>query len=142
MTAWGVNITFMDNQVASFQCNQKFISEFPNAIYVNSVEFSNREPTSFDKMFCWKGWFYSETEGDCSQLESGPVYVRYYGPKNYSIYPGDSLDSYVQQLTVYDIWGNDITNRENIQVKLDSKFAFTNEPHTCTIIKHTNKLFQ
>ena len=85
---WGVNITFIDNQLTSGQAN---------AIYVDSVQsFDN----SFNDTFCWNGWFYmnsSEFQENCnSRLRSSPTYVNYTGPLNYTIDQFDSLDSVIQ----------------------------------------------
>ena len=101
---WGVNVTFIDN---------KLISSQPNAIYVDSIQ-SNIWPDSFNRTFCWKGWFY---QFDCStELRSGPAYVTCnLGPLNYNtvtIYPGHSIENIIQ-LTVYDIWANDILKDAN-----------------------------
>ena len=98
---WGVNITFTDNQLTTHQAG---------AIYVNSVQSYDIWSNSFQKTFCWKGWFYCGVEGDCTgHLSSGPAYVKFTGPLNYSIYPGESL-AFAVQLIVYDIWGTDISS--------------------------------
>ena len=84
---WGVNITFIDNQLTSGQAN---------AIYVDSVQsFDN----SFNDTFCWNGWFYmnsSEFQENCnSRLRSSPTYVNYTGPLNYTIDQFDSLVEFI-----------------------------------------------
>ena len=119
---WGVNITFIDNQLTSGQAN---------AIYVDSVQsFDN----SFNDTFCWNGWFYmnsSEFQENCnSRLRSSPTYVNYTGPLNYTIDQFDSLDSVIQ-LTVHDIWGNDITDPDKILVEFINGPAYTyDQPST------------
>ena len=115
---WGVNITFIGNQLTSGQAN---------AIYVDSVQsFDN----SFNDTFCWNGWFYmnsSEFQENCnSQLRSSPTYINYTGSFNYTIDQGNSLQ-YVIQLTVHDIWGNDITDLDKILVEIISGPAYTYE---------------
>ena len=106
---WGVNITFIGNQLTSGQAN---------AIYVDSVQSFD---DSFNDTFCWNGWFYINGSGfqeNCnSQLRSSPTYVNYTGPFNYTISAGDSL-RYRIQLTVYDIWGNDITELDKILIEI------------------------
>ena len=117
---WGVNITFIVNQLTSGQAN---------AIYVDSVQSYDKSPNYFDETFCWKGWFYSGVE---RELSSGPAYVNYSGQLNYSIYPGDSLAVAVI-LTVHDIWGNDITSdqlADGIPVKCINGPICTYDPPT------------
>ena len=114
---WGVNITFIDNQLAT---------GLANSIYIDTViSFNIWQDFS---LFCWKGWSYDGMEvGSCSnQLVSGPAYVNYSGPSNYSISPGDNLASVVQ-LTLHDVWGNDISDQENIPVEFVTDFAYTDD---------------
>ena len=120
---WGVNITFIDNRLASGQAN---------AIYLDSVQSGNM---CLNSTFCWKGWFYTNTSGfqeDCnSQLSSNPTYVNYTGPFNYTISADDdSLDSVIQ-LTVHDIWGNEIIDPDKILVEFINGPAYTfDQPST------------
>ena len=113
---WEVNITFIDNRLTSGQAN---------AIYVDSIQsFEN----SFNDTFCWNGWFYMNSswfpENCISQLRSIPTYINYAGPFNYTIYRWDSLQ-YVIQLTVHDIWDNDITDPDKILVEFINGPAYT-----------------
>ena len=120
---WGVNITFIDNQLATGQAN---------SIYIDSVISFDKWQDCFSWLFCWKGWSYDAVEvGGCSdQLGSGPAYVNYSDPSNYSISPYDNLASVVQ-LTLHDVWGNDISDQENIPVEFVNDFAYTyDQPST------------
>ena len=119
---WGVNVTFIDNQLTSDQAN---------VIYIDSVKSYDKWQNSFNKTFCWKGWFYSRVEGDCSQLASGPAYVSYNGPLNYSMYPIDYLGGDVIQL--YDIWGNDITYFYSIPIEFADDYAYSDSPLPATL---------
>ena len=51
---WGVNITFIDNQLTSGQAN---------AIYIDSVQFYDKQEISFAGTFCWRGWFFINNLG-------------------------------------------------------------------------------
>ena len=117
---WGVNITFIDNQLTSGQAN---------AIYIDSVQSYDKQPNSFCGTFCWNGWFYINNFGvkeNCTrQLRSGPAYYRY-GSLDYTIDSGDSLHDQVQ-LTIHDAWGKDITDPDKISIEFISGTAFTHD---------------
>ena len=121
---WGVNITFIDNQLISGQAN---------AIYVDLVQFYNFWPNSLNGTFCWKRWFYmnsTKVQKDCiSELRSAPAYFNNTGPSNYLIYPGQSV-RYLTQLTVHDIWGNDVTDPDKILMDIINGTAYTDQPST------------
>ena len=94
---WGVNITFIDNQLATGQANAIYV--YSGQLFVGSN-------------FCWKGWFYIASSGvkdNCTrQLKSVPAYYEITGSLDYTIYSGDALFSKVQ-LTLHDAWGNYIS---------------------------------
>ena len=108
---WGVDITFIDNRLTSGQTN---------AIFVDSIQSYNIWPNSISSAFCWTfyqqcfltGWSYIDSykiKEDCiNQLRSGPAYINYTGPFSYTVHSGVRLNNVIQ-LSVYDIWGNDIT---------------------------------
>ena len=114
---WGVNITFIDNQLISGQAN---------AIYIGSVRiWSNL----FNRTFCWKGL---RVGRNCiSQLSSGPAYINYTGPLYYTINPDDNLANV--NLTVHDIWGHDITDPRMVLIEFASNYfcihIMTNQVH-------------
>ena len=118
---WGVNITFIDNQLTTGQAN---------AIDIDSVKSYDKWQNSFSKTFCWKGWFYFGVEGSYSQLVSGPAYVSYNGPLNYSMIPGFTLGDVIQ---LYDIWGNDITNPYSIPIEFVDDYAYSNSELPATL---------
>ena len=119
---WGVNITFIDNQLTSSQAN---------AIFVDSLQFYIW-PNSFNGTFCWNGWLYKDSANvlkDCiSELRSAPAYmhVNNTGPLHYQIYPGQSL-RHIKPLTVHDIWGNDVTDPDKILIEIVNGTAFTDD---------------
>ena len=116
---WGVNITFIDNRLTSGQTN---------AIFVDSIQSYNIWPNSFSSAFCWTGWSYINSykiKEDCiSELRSSPAYFDYAGPLNYTIVSKRKrLNSIIQPLTVYDIWGNNITDPDKIPVEVINGLA-------------------
>ena len=112
---WGINVTFIDNQLGTGRVN---------AIYMDLVKSCSSGDT-----FCWRGWWYESSSGfevNCiNQLASGPAYVNYTGPLNYTIYPGGYLDN--SQFGVYDVWNNDITDQERILLEVINGSAFVQQ---------------
>ena len=49
-----------------------------------------------------------------NQLRSGPDYIKNTGLTKYTVYPGECINL-LQAITVYDVWGHDITNQTNLQ---------------------------
>ena len=121
---WGVSISFIDNQQTTIYYDVRQT----NAIYVDSVKSYNMFSNPSNSTFCWKGWSYSsyEDDDDCtSELSSGPAYFIYTGPLNYTVSSGDYLTDIIQNhLTVYDIWGIDITDPDKIIVEIISGYAY------------------
>ena len=131
---WGVNVTFIENCLTSGQ---------PNAIFIDSIQ-SRIWPNSFNSTFCWTGWLYININGieeDCiSELRSGPAYINYTGPFSYTytMYPGllVSLNDIIQ-LTVYDIWGNNIMiDPDKIPVEVVSGSVSIDQPGTLSSTIH------
>ena len=127
---WGVNITFIDNQLIS--------DGKANAIYADSVQFHY---SLFNDTFCWKGWFYINDFGgvkeNCTEhLSSGPAYVNY-GPHDYTISLSDTLYDQVN-FTIFDAWGKDITDPDKIPIELISGPAFTNQLNTLASSIHVD----
>ena len=64
---WGINVTFIDNQLGTGRVN---------AIYMDLVKSCSSGDT-----FCWRGWWYESSSGfevNCiNQLASGPAYNYY-----------------------------------------------------------------
>ena len=119
---WGVNITFIDNQLATGQAN---------SIYIDTVK-------SFDNdvffTFCWKGWTYLTKLGvqqNCTeQLRSGSAAYVNYTSLNTTAYSRTQLQSMVQY-KIRDIWGNDITEPINtIRVEFINGPAYPRHPYT------------
>ena len=103
---WGVNVTFINNRLMP--------SGHAIAIFVELIQSYNIMPNSFSSTFCWTGWSYN-IHGCTSQLRSSAVYLNYTGSLNYTINSGDSLQD-IMQLKVRDLWGNDVTDPEEILV--------------------------
>ena len=116
---WGINITFIDNQLGTGRTNAIYIDTIHSCIWSDSS----------DRTFCWRGWKYESNSGfkvDCiNQLASGPAYVNYTGPLSYTIYPGGYIDN--SQFRVYDIWNNDITDQEKILLEVVHGSAFVQQ---------------
>ena len=124
---WGVNITFVDNQQTTIYYDELQT----NAIYVDSVKSYNMFSNPSNSTFCWTGWSYSsyEDDDDCtSELSSGPAYFIYTGPLNYTVSSGDYLPDIIHNLTVYDIWGIDITEPDKIMIEIVSGFLYVDTP--------------
>ena len=120
---WGVSITFVDNQRTTIYYDE----QETNAIHVNSINFYIMFSNPSNSTFCWTGWSYSyhEDDDDCtSELSSGPAYFFYTGPLNCTVSSGDYLTDIIHNLTVYDIWGIDITEPDKIMVEIVSGYAY------------------
>ena len=119
---WGVSISFVDNQ----QTIKFYDEQETNAIYVDSVKSYNMFSNPSNSTFRWTGWSYSyDDDDDCtSELSSGPAYFIYTGPLNYTVSSGDYLTDIIHNLTVYDIWGIDITEPDKIMVEIVSGNAY------------------
>ena len=103
---WKTNVTFINNQADSLG----------NSIYVDSIQSCVWPKYNKNTTFCWKGWFPAERDSCLNQLRSGPVYVTNNGPAKHTVYPGDCIN--LHDFTVFDDWGNDITNQTIIQVNV------------------------
>ena len=114
---WGVNVTFSNNRLTP--------SGHANAISVELIQSYNILPNSFSTTFCWTGWSY-DTYECTSQLRSSAVYLNYTGSLNYTVYSGKNLQEIVQ-FKVRDIWGNDVTDPEEILVVVVSGFAYISD---------------
>ena len=107
---WNTSFTFLENQ------DQTKYHSLENSIYIDSMQsciYSKQQTT-----FCWNGWSFRDTSGVkdyCfNQLRSGPDYIKNTGLTKYTVYPGECINL-LQAITVYDVWGHDITNQTNLQ---------------------------
>ena len=118
---WGVNITFIDNHLATGQTN---------SIYIDTVKLFNNDPVFFNGTFCWKGWSYFNKLGlqkNCTkQLRSGSAAYVKYKSFNSTVTLGTQLQSIVQY-TIHDIWDNDITEPNKIRVEFINGPAYTDD---------------
>ena len=109
---WKTNVTFINNQANSLG----------NSIYMDSVQSCVIPGHHLNRTFCWKGWSYwsSGKMDSChyNQLRSDPAYFINNGPAKYTVYPGECVN--LQDFTVFDDWGNDITNQTTFQVDVIS----------------------
>ena len=117
---WGVSITFVDNQRMTIYYDEPQT----NAIYVDSVKSYNMFSNPSNSTFRWTGWSYSYDDDCTRELSSGPAYFIYTGPLNYTVSSGGYLPAIIHNLTVYDIWGIDITDRDKIMVEIVSGNAY------------------
>ena len=117
---WKTNVTFVHNQAYSLG----------DSIYVDSIQSCVWPKYNKNTTFCWKGWFFVERDSCLDQLRSGPAYITNNGPAKRNVYPGECID--LQNFTVFDDWGNDITNQTILQVNVLSgairAFSY-NEPN-------------
>ena len=126
---WGVNITFIDNQLATGQAN---------SIYIDTVKVFDNDTVLFNGTFFWKGWTYLTKLGvkqNCTkQLRSGSAAYVKYESFNSTVNSGTQLQSIVQ-CKIHDIWGNDITEPNEIRVEFINGPAYTDDrPSTLSSI--------
>ena len=109
---WNTRFFFLENQ------DQTKYYSLENSIYIDSIksciwpDYSKQQTT-----FCWNGWFFRNTrvEDYClNQLRSGADYIKNSGLTKYTVYPGECINL-LQAITVYDVWGHDITNITYLQ---------------------------
>ena len=110
---WNTSFTFINNQ------EQTKYRGIYNSININSIQ-SCIWPDSEHKTFCWNGWVFLDDSGvadHCfNQLRSGPDnYINKNGLTKYTVYPGECINL-LQIITIYDVWGHDITNQTSLQV--------------------------
>ena len=101
---WQTNVTFINNQA----------DILGNSIYVDSIQSCVWPTYNKNTTFCWKGWFPAERDNCLNQLRSGPVYVTNNDTAKYTVYPGECIN--LHDFTVFDDWGNDITDQAILQV--------------------------
>ena len=89
--------------------NQAYSLELGNSIYMDSIQ-SCVWAKYKNMTFCWKGWFFANGGSCLDQLRSGPAYITNNGPAKYTVYPGECIN--LRDFTVFDDWGNDITETD------------------------------
>ena len=103
---WKTNFTFTENQASGLK-NSMYFDFIRPCIWLN-----------LNSTFCWNGWSFlsdsGEKESCLEQLRSGPVKITNTGPTKFTAYPGECIN--LQAITVYDDWGNDITDQTDLQV--------------------------
>ena len=111
---WNTSFTFLENQ------DQTKYYSLENSIYIDSIQsciwpnYTKQQTT-----FCWNGWSFRDTSGVkdycLNQIRSGPDYIKKSDLTKYIVYPGECINL-LQAITVYDVWGHDITNQTYLQV--------------------------
>ena len=113
---WKTNFTFTENQASGMK-NSMYVDFIRPCIWLN-----------LNSTFCWNGWSFlsdsGEKESCLEQLRSGPMQITNTGPTKFTAYPGECIN--LQAITVYDDWGNDITDQIDLQV--DVLFQTTQSP--------------
>ena len=92
-----------------------------NSIYVDSIQSCVWPKYNKNTTFCWRGWFFVERDSCLDQLSSGPAYITNNGTAKHTLYPGECIN--LQDFSVFDDWGKDITNQTILQVSVLSGAA-------------------
>ena len=110
--------------------NGNYANSLGNSIYMDSIQSCVWPKYSKNMTFCWRGWSFLSSYSCHNQLRSGPAYITNNGPTKRTVYPGECIN--LQDFSVFDDWGNDITVQTILQVNVLSGGIRTityNEPN-------------
>ena len=109
---WNVTVLFIENQAH---------------IGGDSIYIDLQTPQSYvwfkNTTFCWKGWFYGETDSCLTQIRTSAAYLVNNGPTKYKVYPGECIS--LKDVTAFDELNNNITHETDLQVDVLAGEVYT-----------------